>query len=89
MTDTYRIKALEWQKTPNGIDAFCILGDFSVYKHFYDPDDDTKFWWVWSFCFDEYYNEGHQQCRTMKEGKQRAEALYLERIKQALETVDD
>lgn len=86
MTDTYRIKPLEWerQKHGGGIAAYCVLGDFKVYK---SEGEDGKFKWFWSYCFDEYFNEGYEECRTMKEGRQKAEALYIERIKQALEAV--
>lgn len=84
MTDTYRIKPLEWMRTNDGAVSHCVLGDFAVYKI---EQDDGSFRWHWSYCFDEYYNEGFEECRSMMEGKAKAEALYIERIKQALEDV--
>lgn len=81
---TYTIKPLEWHHSAGGAEASCVLGTLSVYRA---EQDDGSFKWFWSYCFDEYYNEGYEECRTRKEGKEKAEALYVERIKQALEEV--
>lgn len=40
--------------------------------------------WHWSYCFDEFYDEGDDKCRSLEDGKAKAWAHWQERIKGAL-----
>lgn len=76
---TYAIKPLEWIKTIHNSGKWTqtVFGKMSVIE-----DDGGD--WRWSWCFDEFYDYGSEECEGIEDGIAKAETFYLERIKQAL-----
>lgn len=48
-------------------------------------DHDVRF----SYCVDEYYDEGNESVESIEAGKRRAEEWYVERIKAAFVEADE
>lgn len=84
MTDTYRIKPLQWEhyerdgyQTWHANSVFCELHvDLEPDGHCY-----------WRYCIDEYYDEGQHDCESPEAGKAAAEKFYLDRLLPALEQI--
>ena len=68
----YAIKRLEWKPCCGGFLAKTIFGTIRVFRE------------EWSYCFDEYYDEGSEICHGIDDGKIKAEQFYLSRILPAL-----
>lgn len=65
---------LTWEKRDETYTtANTSFGSYSVDKSAYDG-------WQWSYCFEEYYNEGGASCDDMADGMARAEAHWRERV---------
>lgn len=79
---TYKIRPLVWESyvLSDGVSKMLttqtIWGSMRV-EH---EDGCVK----WSYCFDEYYDEDDYRCESIEDGKQKAEAFYLSRLKDAL-----
>lgn len=63
-----------------------IFGDIRVHSVKNDEPDEfhPEFQYHWSYCFDEYYDEGKEDCDSVEDGKAKAEAFYLSRLMPAL-----
>lgn len=89
---TYRISPLKWKRridiTWQDHAAETIFGTLHVERH-REGYEDTGEWtgWKWNYCFTEYYDEGSQECESLKAGKAADEAFYLSRLLGALEEV--
>lgn len=82
MTDTYTIKPLEWRESRDGdFSANNPFGSYRVHRVEYSG-------WRWGYCYDEYHDEEEFSCDDAEDGKAKAEAHHLERLKQALEPVN-
>ena len=78
---TYRIKPLEWEASRDSdwFTADTVFCSFHVQRV-----DDA---WEWRYCIDEYHDEGSEQCESLEDGKQKAEAFYMKRLMPALEPI--
>jgi hypothetical protein len=38
--------------------------------------------WQWRYCFDEYYDEGDEQCDSLADGKRKAQAEWDGRVQE-------
>ena len=86
MTDTlYRLKPLEWRERRCG--GFTAISPFGIYQvRRVNYVDYTG--WVWVYQYDKYYDEDEFPCDDAEDGKAKAEARHLGRLKQALEPVN-
>lgn len=68
------IPPLEWKCTPDGKTwvAHCVFSRLYVSEN------------KWSYCVDEYYDEGSFDCDSLTDGKAKAEGWYRTRITAAL-----
>lgn len=91
MSQTYRIKPVSWERSPVHPDdppaceswsASTIFGAYAL-KVVRDEHGGCQ----WSWCIDEFYDEGSRDCESIKDGKRQAEAFYLERLLPALKEV--
>jgi len=85
MEKSYKIKPLKWQGEVNesqSMEARTPFGSYRIYEKSNVREWETKY--SWSFCFDEYYDEGDFECNTVAEGKKSANKHWTERIEQAL-----
>lgn len=78
---TYKIKRLEWVPNCQQWEANTIFGSLFVNQE----EDGSVFF---SYCVDEYYDEGRESCESIEEGKAKAEAWYLSRLVPALDLDD-
>lgn len=82
----FRLRPLEWQlhrdDPVEGVwwGVTTVFGSISVQG---EPGSPA----VWSYCFDEYYDEDRHFCESIEAGKTVAEAFYRGRILEALEPV--
>ena len=76
---TYTIKPLVWTCIGTTYSANSVIATFIIYKY-------SGQWFV-SSCFDGC-EDIDEACSGPQEGKAKAEAFYLERIKQALVPCD-
>lgn len=89
---TYKIKKLKWEKsfdeTSQSFRAITAFGSYEVSRFF---DLETKKWEQWSFKWDfqEYYDVGHSEVLSAKEGKKMAEKDWLSRIEFCLVETSD
>ncbi len=90
----YTIKPLVWEKYDTGYMAgeraeTANFGSLSVETVVDEADrdleDETP--WVFSWCVDEYYDEGTERFASKEAAKARANEWYLQRIKGDLEEV--
>lgn len=77
MARTYTIRPLEWDDKElieefDSISAPTCFGNYRVEK--------TEDGFRWSYCFDEYYDEGYSECDSAEDGKAKAEAHWFERL---------
>ena len=78
----YKIKELKWESIGSGIYvAQTIFGNMRIEK--------LGFSYRFSYCFDEYYDEGSEIFDRGDEAKDYAEKFYKERLEDALEHVYD
>ena len=88
-TALFGIRPLKWEKTKNEYmeiyRASVPMGSYTVERNREDLDE-GKPWepWKMTYCFEEYYDEGNQECATLKEGKELAWQDWLKRITPAL-----
>jgi hypothetical protein len=92
----FRFKGFEWEGVEPrlGEDGYPTggfwcntpFGSMQVGRR-YDgmPHDSLRL--QWSYCFDEYYDEGQHDCDTAEHGKAAAEAYFLERLSSMFEEV--
>jgi hypothetical protein len=78
---TYAIRKWKWTHTirDDGDETYepdCAHGNFYVRK--------IDGCWHWSYCFDEYYNEGQHEVSSATEGKEAAWKHWLEYLYPAL-----
>ena len=80
---TYRIRPLPWECVrPAGHEdgewwyaPNTIFGMIQVYENH------------WSYCVDEYYDEGGGKCESCQDGMSKAEEWYVSRLMPAIEEV--
>lgn len=85
----YKIKSLKWERKSlteawNNIYAPTPFGSYHI-KLTEEIEGEDKY--IWGYCFGEYYDEESFCCKTIKEGKEKAQKHWIERIKSALEEV--
>lgn len=89
---TYRIRPLKWTKmydeTRQEFGTDTIFGSMSVWRRRENYESDGEWGtWHWKYCFDEYYEEGEQDCASLKAGKAAATEYYLNKLMGALKEV--
>jgi len=73
----YMIKPLKWIKgLGEEYIAMTPFGEYKIYKH--------ENQWYWGYEFDEYYNEQHLGCKSLEDGKNKAQAHWTMRLEQCL-----
>lgn len=77
-----RLLPLEWDTTRDG-DLFVstILGSLQVCS---EVDDPSK--WYWRWCFQEYYDEGREDCESKEAGRFAAERFFFDRFGGAVDS---
>ena len=82
----YRIKPLEWKNRTDEIvatdlsevhESLTPIGIFDVQKM--QSGD-----WYYSFCFDEYHDDGGGECESLSDGKNICEKIWTERLEKCL-----
>jgi hypothetical protein len=77
----YKIRKLKWEgklkERFDNILAITSLGSFSISKMDEDCLGNKYFW---SYCFEEYYDEGHFEVKTLKQAKQEAQKYFEKRV---------
>lgn len=85
----FTIRPLKWASDKSAYmethRAEVPMGRYTVERN-REEFDESKPWepWRWTFLFDEYYDEGREECKTLSEGKQKAFAHWISRITPAL-----
>ncbi len=82
----YKIKPLEWKNRSDDIiapdlhelhESRTSISRFSVEKWISGN-------WAYSYCFDEYYDDGSGMCKDPEDGKAKCEKIWTERLKKCL-----
>lgn len=87
----YRIKPLKWERSFSDdcqtYRASTTFGSFEVQRTNWDGDG----WgdWMWSYCFDEYYDEAREACSSAVDGKRRCEKHWIARLESVLEIAEE
>lgn len=88
----YTIRPLKWEHkkddTSETFRAGVPMGSYEVKRHRAEFEESGEWLaWQWSYCFDEYYDEGACECDSAKAGKDLAWSDWLQRIESALKPV--
>ena len=74
----YQIKKLKWKKLNfNWYRAINAFGSYNV-----EEGRNNKFYW--SYIFQEYYDEEGFNCKSIEDGKQKAERDWIKRLEKVL-----
>lgn len=77
----YQISPLEWDGKTCGTEAFYTASTpFGQYAVSQDDDGSCR----WSYCFDEYYDDGTTHCDSLEDAKRLAEEHWQQRLLSAL-----
>jgi len=79
----YKIKPLDWIRANNLKSTYSVYTIFGNMRVEYIGEGLYR----WSYCFDEYYDEGWFDVDSLEEAKSEAEKFYLTRLLDALEEV--
>lgn len=96
----YKIKPLEWTKEKGweyddwysiSYSASTSTCSFSVNLDSRKDEEDGLFYTecTWSYCFDEYYDESHGDCKSIKHGMKLMQKYWESRLSKDLELVYD
>ena len=94
MSDTYQITPLEWEFSGSDYhetwSAGTTFAELTVNRIRVAVEDGSP-WagWKWSYCFDEYHDEGYQECESPEEGKRLAEEHWQKRLREGLTQVQE
>jgi len=91
----YRLKPLEWKGSkprlddsdkdaPMWVGGYTAATPFGTYQ-VYRSVESGEF--RWGYCFDEYYDEDSFACKSVEDGKTKAEQHWRERIASMIEEV--
>lgn len=88
----FRIKPLVWEEshdsTSQSFSASVPGNTYYVRRNRQHYEEDGAWTaWKWTYCFDEYYDEGEEECASAKAGKEAAWQHWLARLETALEEV--
>lgn len=86
MVRLYKIKPLKWEgklkEEFDSLNAYTPFGSYTINLN--DPDSLHEQKYLWSYCFDEYYDEGEFYADTLKEAKKACQKHWEERLSDAL-----
>lgn len=87
LNNLYKIKPLKWKNKGNDYySADTIFGSYNIGKTYNPSRFEKKY--EWSYCFDEYYDEGRFYVNSIAEAKQAALAEWVSRISLGLKKVN-
>jgi hypothetical protein len=84
----YKIKPLEWKVVehdyPDVEELYESITPICIFKIESYADREGNIWWGYHYCFDEYHDDGGDECLNFQDGKNICEKIWTDRLKDCL-----